>query len=434
MGLDVIRQLLAPVPLPRLAPVRQRFAAAEVRDVGGAVQAELDRPGTGDRILPGASVAVAVGSRGIAELPRIVAALVAGLRRRGAKPFIVPAMGSHGGATAEGQVAVLARLGVTEATAGCPIRATLEVVEVGRLPDGLPVLVDRLAHGADAIVVVNRVKPHTSFRGPSESGLAKMIAIGLGNQKGADAYHAHGMGQMAEHVVQATAIALARARIVFGLAVVENAYDRPARIEAVPAAALLERDAELLQLARASMARLLLDPLDVLVVERMGKEISGLGMDPNVTGRFSGPFASGGARVGSLVVLGLTEATHGNANGLGMADFTTRRLVDGLDLPAMYANALTSRVAASVRIPATLETDRDAIRAGIQASRARDVARIRLVRIPDTLHLGTVHVSEALLDEARVHPELEIIGPARDLEFDPAGALLPAPPADERTT
>lgn len=421
--MGVLQELLAGVPLPRVAPARQRFAATELGDVEATVAAELDRPGTGDAVRPGASIAVAVGSRGIAELPRLVAAVVAELGRRGARPFVFPAMGSHGGATAEGQVAVLAKLGVTEATAGCPIRATMDVVQIGALPSGLPVLIDRLAHAADGVVVVNRVKPHTAFRGPSESGLAKMIAIGLGKQKGADAYHAYGFGHMAEHVVQAATVAVERGRILFGVAVVENAYDRPAVVEAVPARAIVRRDAELLAVARANMPRLLLEPLDVLVVDRIGKEFSGSGMDPNVTGRFATPFASGGARIERLVALDLSDATAGNGNGIGMADFTTRRAVSRLDLVAMYANALTSRVTPSVRIPAAMDTDREAILAAVKTCGARDLARVRLVRIPDTLHLRDLWISEALVDEARAHPAVEVVGPLRELTFDAEGRL-----------
>jgi hypothetical protein len=421
--MGVLQDLLAGVPLPRVVPARQRFAATEVGDLEAAVAAELDRPGTGDTIRPGASIAVAVGSRGIAELPRLVAAVVAGLRRRGAQPFVFPAMGSHGGATAAGQVGVLAKLGVTEATAGCPIRATMEVVQVGALPSGLPVLVDRIAHAADGIVVVNRVKPHTAFRGPSESGLVKMLAIGLGKQRGADAYHAYGFGHMADHVIQAARVAVDEARILFGVAVVENAYDRPALVEAVPARAIVARDAELLAVARANMPRLLLDPLDVLVVDRIGKEFSGSGMDPNVTGRFATPFASGGARVERLVALDLSETTAGNGNGIGMADFTTRRAVERLDLGVMYANAITSRVTPSVRIPMTMESEREAIVAAVKTCGARDLARVRLVRIPDTLHLREIWISEALVDEARAHPAVELVGTPRELTFDAEGRL-----------
>jgi hypothetical protein len=421
--MGVIQDLLAGVPLPRVVPARQRFPAGEVRDLEAAVVAALDRPGAGDGVRPGMSVAVAVGSRGIAELPRLVAALVRALQARGARPFIVPAMGSHGGATCDGQVAVLAKLGVTEETAGCPIRATMEVVEVGRLENGLPVLVDRLAHAADGIVVVNRVKPHNAFRGPNESGLAKMIAIGLGKQRGADEYHVLGFGHMPAHIAAAAAVSVARARILFGLAVVENAYDRPMLVEAVPAREIVARDRALLELARANMPRLLLDPIDVLVVDRIGKEFSGGGMDGNVTGRFSTPYASGGATVGKLVALDLSETTAGNGNGVGLADFTTRRLVSRLDYVAMYTNALTSRVTTSVRVPAALDTEREAIQAAVKTCGVRDLARVRLVRIPDTLHLGELWISEALVDEARANPAVELVGPPRALTFDADGRL-----------
>lgn len=421
--MNVISELLAGVPLPRVVPVQQRFDATEVGDLEGAVQAELARPGIAATVRPGASIAVAVGSRGIAELPRIVAALVGGLRARGARPFVVPAMGSHGGATAAGQVAVLAKLGVTEASAGCPIRATMDVVEIGRLENGLPVLVDRHAHAADGIVVVNRVKPHNAFRGPNESGLAKMIAIGLGKQRGADEYHVLGFGHMPAHIAAAAAVSVARAKILFGLALVENAYDRPMLVEAVPAPAIVERDRELLKLARAHMARILLDPIDVLVVDQVGKEFSGGGMDGNVTGRYSTPFASGGIQVSKLVALDLSEKTAGNGNGVGLADFTTRRLVSRLDHVAMYANALTSRVTTSVRVPAAMDTDREAIQAGVKTCGIRDLSRVRLVRIPNTLHLGVIWISEAMLDEARAHPALAVAGEPRELAFDAEGRL-----------
>jgi hypothetical protein len=228
---------------------------------------------------------------------------------------------------------------------------------------------------------------------------------------------------MAEHVVQAATVAIARAKILFGVAVVENAYDRLALVEVVPARAIVTRDAELLAVARANMPRLLLDPLDVLVVDRIGKEFSGSGMDPNVTGRFATPFAAGGARVERLVALDLSETTAGNGNGIGMADFTTRRAVQRLDLEVMYANALTSRVTPSVRIPATMENDREAIVAAVKTCGARDLARVRLVRIADTLHLRDVWLSEALVDEARANPAVELVGPPRELTFDAEGRL-----------
>jgi Lactate racemase N-terminal domain len=331
-------------------------------------------------------------------------------------------MGSHGGATDQGQREVLANLGITEASIGCPIRSSMEVVEIGRLENGLPVYADRHAYEADGVVIVNRVKPHTSFRGPSESGLVKMLTIGLGKQKGADSAHAYGMAGMAEHIVAMAEIALARVRVLFGVATVENAYDRPAKIAAVPAAEIVARDRELLVEAKANMPRILLDPLDVLVVDRMGKEYSGVGMDPNIIGRYTNPLLSGGPRIARLAVLDLTDATHGNANGIGLADLTTRRLVSRIDDEATYVNALTSRVPPSVRIPLTLDTEREAVQAAVKTCGAKDLARVRLVRIPNTLHLAEIWISESLLDEARANPAITLCGEPRALQLDEAAS------------
>lgn len=424
--MGIVQDLLRDVPLPRIAPVRQRFSAPEVEDLRAAVHEELARPGTGDTVRPGMRIAVGVGSRGVARVAELTAAVVAELRARGASPFLVPAMGSHGGATAAGQVQVLARLGVTEQSAGCEIRSSMEVVEVGRLANGLPVLQDRHAHEADGIVVVNRVKPHTSFRGAVESGLVKMIAIGLGKQKGADSCHALGFAHMAEHIVAMAEVALARTRILFGVGVVENPQDRPMKIAAVPAREIVARDRELLALARANMPRIPFDPMDVLVVDRIGKEYSGTGMDPNITGRYTTPYASGGPRIEKLVVLDLTDATHGNGLGIGLADFTTRRLVDRLDLDAMYANSLTSTVVVPVRIPATLATEKEAIQAAVKTCGAADRARARLVRVRNTLHLGDMWISEALLEEARANPDVAVLGEPQAMRFDGAGRLANA--------
>jgi lactate racemase-like protein len=421
--MGIVQDLLKDVPLPRIAPVRQRFSAPGIRDLRAAVRDALARPGVGETVRPGMRIAVTVGSRGVARIAEITAAVVAELAARGAAPFLVPAMGSHGGATAAGQVELLARLGVTEESAGCPIRSSMEVVEVGRLPNGLAVLVDRHAHEADGIVVVNRVKPHTSFRGASESGLVKMIAIGLGKQRGADSCHALGFAHMAEHIVAMAEVALARERILFGVGVVENARDEPMTLAAMPAREIVARDRELLALARANMPRIPFDPMDVLVVDRMGKEYSGTGMDPNIIGRYTTPYASGGPRIEKLAVLDLTEKTHGNGLGVGLADFTTRRLVDRLDREAMYANALTSTVVVPVRIPATLDTEREAIQAAVKTCGARDRERVRLVRVRNTLHLGDLWISEALLGEARANPDLTVLGEPQPMRFDGAGRL-----------
>lgn len=421
--MGIVQDLLRNVPLPRIVPVRQHFPAPELRDLRAAVREQLALPGTGDSVRPGMRVAVAVGSRGISRIDEIAAALVAELKGRGADPFVVPAMGSHGGATAEGQTEVLARLGVTESSVGCPIRSSMEVVEIGRLPSGLPVFVDRNAHEADGMVVLNRVKLHTSFRGASESGLVKMIAVGLGKQRGADSCHALGFARMAEHIAAMAEVTLSKERILFGLAVVENAGDRPMKVAGVPAREIVARDRELLVEAKANMPRIPFDPMDVLVVDRIGKEFSGTGMDPNITGRYSTPYASGGPRVEKLVVLDLTDATHGNGLGVGLADFATSRLVGRLDLAAMYANALTSTAVVPVRIPATLDTEREAIQAAVKTCGAADRSRVRLVRVRNTLHLGDLFVSEALLEEARANPAITVRGEPQPMRFDGGGRL-----------
>ena len=425
--MKVIEGLLKDVALPRMAPVRQLFDGTEEKDVAGAVMAEIAKPGIAERIRPGMTVAVAVGSRGLAELPTLVRATVEGLRARGAEPFIVPAMGSHGGATDEGQAALLAKLGVTAETVGCPIRSSMETVELGRLPNGLPILMDRLAMEADGIVVINRVKPHTSFSGEIESGLAKMITIGLGKQQGAESCHAQGFGMMAENVVEMARIKLDIAPILFGIATVENAYDRIRHTEAVPAEEILAREPELLRMAKANMPRVLFNPLDVLVVDLIGKEFSGTGADPNITGRPGTPYLKTELDVGRLVYLALSPKSGGNATGMGLCDVTTRALFDGIDFAATYANHLTSTVLTGAKIPMMMDSDRRAVQAAIKTCNAPDMGQLRVVRIPNTLHLGTILVSEALLDEAQAHPQIEVLGPVEEWPFDGNDRQAPFP-------
>ena len=425
--MKVIEGLLKDVALPRMAPVRQLFDGTEEKDVAGAVMAEIAKPGIAERIRPGMTVAVGVGSRGLAELPTLVRATVEGLRARGAEPFIVPAMGSHGGATDEGQAALLAKLGVTAETVGCPIRSSMGTVELGRLPNGLPILMDRLAMEADGIVVINRVKPHTSFSGEIESGLAKMITIGLGKQQGAESCHAQGFGMMAENVVEMARIKLGIAPILFGIATVENAYDRIRHTEAVPAEEILAREPELLRMAKANMPRVLFNPLDVLVVDLIGKEFSGTGADPNITGRPGTPYLKTELEVGRLVYLALSPKSGGNATGMGLCDVTTRALFDGIDFAATYANHLTSTVLTGAKVPMMMDSDRRAVQAAIKTCNAPDMGQLRVVRIPNTLHLGTILVSEALLDEAQAHPQIEVLGPVEEWPFDGNDRQAPFP-------
>ncbi|HWR28694.1 MAG TPA: lactate racemase domain-containing protein [Negativicutes bacterium] len=421
--MDIIKELLKDVPLPRMIKIGQKFKTDEVTDVPTTLRAALANSKQLDRIKPGMRIAIAAGSRGVDQIPALIRTTVEELKKRGADPFVIPAMGSHGGATAEGQAEVLAHLGITEQTVGCPIISSMEVVEISRLPNGLPVYVDKNAYHADGIIVINRVKPHTAFRGPNESGLAKMIAIGLGKQKGAETCHAYGFKHMAEHVPAMAREAIAKVPILFGIGTVENAYDHIAKIVVASADALIEIDKNLLVEAKGAMPRIGFSPIDVLIIDEIGKDISGDGMDPNITGRYPTPYPTGGPEVSKMVVLDLTEKTNGNANGVGTANFTTRRLVAKTDFKAMYANGITSTVVGPTAIPLTLDCDLDAIRAAVKTSNALDISKVRLVRIKNTLQLGELMISESLLEEARAMPNVTILSDPFELKFNEQGNL-----------
>lgn len=423
--MDVIDAMLKDVALPPLLPVRQKFDDNCLDDVGAAVRAQLARPEIAALTRPGQSIAVAVGSRGLDQLPALVRAVVEGLREAGAAPFIVPAMGSHGGASDAGQAAMLDKLGVSEASMGCPVRSSMETVEIGRLDNGLPVLMDREAMGADGIVVINRVKPHTSFSGRIESGLAKMITIGLGKHRGAESCHAMGFGLMEQNVTDMARLKIETTPILFGLASVENAYDRVRHVEAVPAGEILAREPALLEMARANMPRILFNPLDVLIVDEIGKEFSGTGADPNITGRPSTPYLKPELQVGKMAFLRLSPKSGGNATGIGLCDVTTRAAFEAMDFVATYANAMTSTVLTGAKVPPMMDSERLAVQAAIKTCNAPDPAALRLVRIPNTLHLGELLVSEALLREAEGDARLEPCGPPRDWDFDAQGRLAP---------
>ncbi|GAC1568562.1 MAG: lactate racemase domain-containing protein [Vulcanimicrobiaceae bacterium] len=370
--------------------------------------------------MPRGRVAIAVGSRGIARIGEFVAAVVAALRRAGADPFVVPAMGSHGASTAAGQADVLAHLGVDEATVGAPIFATMETVEIGRTPSGLPVFMDAYAHAADAIVAINRVKPHTSYRGPIESGPAKMLAIGLGKAAGARSVHSLGWAGMAESVPAAARVAIATGKIAFALAIVENANEEPCRVEAIAANAILAREPEILREATANLARLPLDRMDVLVVDRIGKSISGGGGDPNVTGRFPSAYISGGPSVTRLVYCAMAPESDGNANGVGLADVVTSDLAAHVDPLPTYLNALTTTAAGNVRLPMVMPTKALAVAAALRMCPDLVSSRASLIRVLDTLHLRRMWLSRAALESVREEYEVLVdFGGARlDAGYD----------------
>jgi hypothetical protein len=406
------------LPLPRFFRVRQQLPTDHLADPAASVRAELDRIGLRERLFPGASVAITAGSRGIADIPLVLRYVVDFVRASGAEPFIVPAMGSHGGATVEGQRHVLAEYGITEQTVGAPIRATMETVELGQLPGGARVFMDAYAAAADATIVVNRVKAHTAFRGPIESGLCKMTSIGLGKAEGAEQTHAFGLR---ETIPRAASLTLESANIVAGLALVENAAHQLAVVRAARPEEFLEVDRELLVRANAYLPRVPFDQLHVLVVSWLGKNLSGSGMDYNVVGMWR---RIGGERVPDferIVVLDLTNESDGNGLGVGIADFTTRRLYAKLDLPKMYLNGLTSQALEAIKIPIVLESDRQALEVALHAVGQAADARVAIVR--STLDLDELLVSQALADEVAGNPRLEVIGPLAELEFGADGQL-----------
>ena len=424
MGLEIFER----GELPRWAPVRQFLDATEIGDVKTAVAAEFGRRGAGERILAGQRVAITAGSRGIDRIDEVVRAVVNEVRARGAEPFIVPAMGSHGGATAEGQQELIAHYGITEETMGCPIRSSMETVHLGFVEDDVPVWIDRNAYEADAVIPVVRVKPHTDFRGPVESGLMKMIAIGLGKQKGAEYFHSQGMGEF-HHLIPAVAkFTLSRVSIPFGVAVIENGYGNLAQAEAVPRERIWEREQELLRIARERMGRLPGERIDVLIVDRIGKDISGDGADPNVINRdVAGTLPPSEEpvkpRIQRMIVRDLTDDTEGNATGIGMADIALRRAVDRMDPLPTYMNMITAKAPQGARIPLTVDTDRQAIHIALACCLKTQQETARIARIQDTKHLEHFWASEALLPELLESGRVEVMGDPRPIAFDRNGML-----------
>ena len=405
--------------LPKVVRVRQQFDRTRLEDPCGAVAAGLRNLGLRGRLKPGARIAVTAGSRGINNLVRMTRAAADAVKSMGAQPFIVPSMGSHGGATDEGQKNLLADLGISEESMGCPVVSSMAVEEIGRTGNGTPVYLDRNALHADGIIVINRVKPHTAFRGEIESGLCKMLAVGLGKHKGAQQMHRAGLGPT---LYEAARLILSRAPVLAGIAVLENSLDETAEIHVVPPERFEETDRTLLTRAWQVLPRVPFDPLDVLVVDEMGKNISGTGMDNNVIGigpRVGGKMEMGHPVVSTIVVLGLTPETHGNANGIGLADITTRRLVDSIDYKATYTNVLTTRLWSAGRLPVVMESDREAVEVAVGEI---SPDQVRLVRIKNTLHLEELEISEALLSEAQKAGLTVVRGP-QPLAFDEAGRL-----------
>lgn len=415
------------IPLPRMVPVKVNFPSDRVEDVAGVIAEQFKRPEIRDKVKPGMTIAVGCGSRGVANIAEAARALIGELKALGAQPFIFPAMGSHGAATAEGQRAVLEGYGITEAFVGCPVRATMETEELGRLDDGTPVYMDQFAAQADGVVLMNRVKPHTNFRAPMESGIVKMMTIGMGKIMGATALHTHGMDAFDTLLPKVARFIMDRKPFLFGMGLVENARDETALIEALPAETLFEREPELQAMSKEMMGRLLFDQIDVLVIDEMGKNVSGAGFDPNVTGRANRdmPYWDG-PDVKRIVVLDLTEETHGNATGLGLADVITMKIFEQLDVASTYANVITSCYLDGGAIPIMMNTEEDAIKLAVKTAIRVKPAEARIVRIKNTLELSEIMVSEPMLADVEAHPQMEAAGSAAALKFDAQGNLQAA--------
>jgi hypothetical protein len=406
----------------RLSKIRQQFERHALRDPITAVREQLAR--LDDLIQPRSRIAIAVGSRGVNHLPSIASEVVAHVKRRGAQPFIVPAMGSHGGATAEGQAEVLSAYGISEQTVHAPVRATMEVVELkkGDLP--ISVFMDRYAYESDGVILINRVKPHTDFHGRYESGLMKMALIGLGKREGALAVHRFGVFGLRELIAPGARRVLAEGKILGAVGLVEDAYHGTMVVKVLKANEIADEEPGLLELARKNMPRLPVKAIDVLVIDRMGKEISGVGMDPNITGRLgvNGEHDPTAPQIGAMVVCDLTEQSNGNAIGVGLADVITRRLYDKIERHATYANVITSSFLERGKIPVAVDSDREAFEVALRGCGQASNGRERALRIRDTLHLEDLYVSAAVLDELRGAPGIDVL--ERDAEmFDTAGSL-----------
>ncbi len=372
------------------------------------------------------SIAVTAGSRGVANVNVITRAIVDFCKEKGAHPFIVPAMGSHGGTLAEGQKELLAGYDITEESMGCPIKSSMETVLLGYSQYGKPVYQDKYAYEADGIIISCRIKPHNAFRGPYESGVCKMMVVGLGKQTGAESVHSDGLGNMARNLPANARVVLERSSILFAIPCVENAYDETSIIEAIPREAIMDREPELLKTAFSNMPGILVGEADVLIVNEIGKNFSGTGVDPNISGTWSTEFGKGGLKVKRTCFLDLTDCSHGNANGMGLADIITARLYEKLDPEVIYPNCFTSTVLRSGMMPPVVATDKEAIQACIRTANQIDRDNCRIIRIKNTLHVGEIMLSQAYHEDVvrGRYKGVTAVSEPEELRFDPQENLI----------
>lgn len=424
----MVSRLLEDTPIPKMFHARQNFPREVItaQEIPAVINGQLEQEQFSSLMKPGMSIAITAGSRGIRNVDIITKSIVDFVKSKGAHPFIVPAMGSHGGATAEGQLEVLASYNITPETMGCPIKSSMEVVELGYSERGKKVSLDKNAYEADGIIISCRLKPHNAFRGPYESGPCKMMTVGLGKQAGASVVHGDGMDVIAQNIPTMAKVVLEKANILFAIPCIENAYDETCKIEAILAKDILQREPELLKYAFSNMPKLIVDETDVLVVDEVGKNYSGTGVDPNITGTFSTPYATGGIKVQRTCFLNLSEASHGNALGCGLASAITKKIFDEMDVEKMYPNCITSTVLASARIPCVVASDKEAMQICIKTCNKIDTNNARVVRIANSLHVDEIMLSESYYEDVKngKYPGIEALDEPGELEFDKDGNVM----------
>lgn len=408
--------------LPEMVAIRQRLSGPAVTDIPAAMQGALARLNLAQRIRPGMRVGIPVGSRGIKNISSLLKEAVQHVRGLGAEPVLVTAMGSHGGGTAEGQLSVAASLGVTEESVGAPVHGTVESVEIGQTADGTPVYFDKLLLSCDAVLVINRVKPHTSFRGKLESGLTKMLVVGCGKAAGAGLFHNLGLSVVGRRLMEFGAVSLSRVPVVGGIAVLENQLEETADLVPVRPDGWMETEMGLLERAWGLMPGLPVKQLDVLVIDEIGKNYSGTGMDTNVVGRVGVSDGGVGPQIKKIVLLDLSEESHGNANGMGLSDLVHRRLVNKVDFKATYLNAITVTTLDRAKIPMTMESDREVIEVALRT--CGPTPHPRIARIHNTLDLQNLWVSTAVMSELEGRSDIEVLGAPVPWTFDAAGNLF----------
>ncbi len=424
----VVSKLLADVAIPKMFRAKQIFPRPIImpEEIPGIIFAELSKEKIKSLIKPGMNIAITAGSRGIANVDVITKGIVDFVKSKNANPFIVPAMGSHGGATAEGQIEILAGYNITEETMGCPIKSCMDTVILGYSELGKPVYLDKIAYESDGIIVSCRLKLHSAFRGKYESGPCKMMVVGLGKQEGAESVHSDGMGKIAENLPANAKVILDKAPILLAISCMENAYDETCKIEAIHKDDIMAREPELLKWAHTNMPQLIVGEADVLIVDEIGKNYSGTGVDPNITGTFSTDYATGGLQVQRTCMLDITDCSHGNGLGTGLSSAITKRLFDKLDPEKMYPNCLTSTVLKSAGIPIVVATDKEAIQLCIRTLNNVDKERARIIRIENSLHIGHIMLSEAYYEDV-IHGKyagLEAEDEPKYIEFDEDGNLM----------